>query len=185
MSASVLSERQVLPLNVLTVGNTVAAWFGSRQPLNLVLMETPAHIAAQRIVGGSLALDLLNTQNGPAGGTPEDDALRDYGDVVAWAAYVGLLRPRKPPTGPAVTPPPGGARAVFERVVETRAYLYDCSGDRDGQARRLLAIARLQRTRPTPWPTATSSARRRLRVALGRRRPGRPLWPVIHEALRS
>ena len=30
-------------------------------------METPEHIRRQRIVGGNLALDLLNTQNGPAG----------------------------------------------------------------------------------------------------------------------
>ena len=93
MSASVRSAWRVLPLNLSTLV-TAYRLASPASTSKLVLMETPAHIAAQRIVGGSLALDLLNTQNGPAGGTPEDDALRDYGDVVAWAVYVGLLSPR-------------------------------------------------------------------------------------------
>ena len=54
-------------------------------------METPEYIQAQRIVGGNLALDFLNTQNGPAGGPPEDDVLRDYEDLLAWAQRVGAL----------------------------------------------------------------------------------------------
>ena len=123
-------------------------------------METPAHIAAQRIVGGSLALDLLNTQNGPAGGTPEDDALRDYADVVAWGAYVGCSVPRRPSGwsgGHAATRT--AARAVFARVLETRGYLYELfRGDRDRPepaARRHRPAAGA--TRPTRWPTGSSS----------------------------
>ena len=54
-------------------------------------METPEHIKQQRVVGGNLALDLLNTQNGPAGEAPEDDVLRDYADLLAWSEHVGVL----------------------------------------------------------------------------------------------
>ena len=138
-------------------------------------METPAHIAAQRIVGGSLALDLLNTQNGPAGGTPEDDALRDYGDVVAWGAYVGMLGPaeaerlvRRSRRHPAA------ARAVFERVLATRGYLYELfRAFATGQNPPPAAIARLQRDEAEALAHGELVRdRRRLRVALGRRRPG-------------
>ncbi len=149
-------------------------------------METPAHIAAQRIVGGSLALDLLNTQNGPAGGTPEDDALRDYADVVAWGVYVGSLSPaeaerliRRSRRHPAA------ARAVFARVIETRGYLYELfRAIATGRNPPPAAIARLQPTRPTRWPTGSSSA---IDGAYEWRWSdddlGRPLWPVIHDAL--
>ena len=54
-------------------------------------METPGSFRGQRIVGGSVALDLLNTQNGAAGAPPEDDVLTDYRDLLAWASHVGLL----------------------------------------------------------------------------------------------
>ncbi len=150
-------------------------------------METPAHIAAQRIVGGSLALDLLNTQNGPAGGTPEDDALRDYGDVVAWGAYVGMLGPaeaerlvRRSRRHPAA------ARAVFERVLATRGYLYELfRAFATGQNPPPAAITRLQRDEAEAlahgelvriddayeWRWADDDL-------------ARPLWPVIHEASR-
>jgi predicted RNA-binding Zn ribbon-like protein len=150
-------------------------------------METPAHVAAQRIVGGSLALDLLNTQNGPAGGAPEDDALRDYRDVVAWAAYVGMLSPdeaegllRRSRRHP------DAARAVHERVLATRGYLYEA----------FHAIA----TGRTPPPSAITRLRRDEADALAHAelvRVGdayewrwsdddlaRPLWPVVHDALR-
>jgi hypothetical protein len=33
---------------------------------------SPGAVRGQRIVGGNLAHDLLNTQNGPAGAAPED-----------------------------------------------------------------------------------------------------------------
>ena len=112
-------------------------------------METPAHIAAQRIVGGSLALDLLNTQNGPAGGTPEDDALRDYADVVAWGAYVGLLSPEEAERLVRRSRRhPEAARAVFARVIETRGYLYELfRAIATGRNPPPAAIARLQARR--------------------------------------
>ena len=139
-------------------------------------METPAHIAAQRIVGGSLALDLLNTQNGPAGGAPEDDAIRDYGDVVAWAAYVGMLGPddaerllragtppSRPPLARSTSASSRPAATCTRRSTRSRA----AGRPRPPPSRRLrddeadaLAHAELVRDR------------RRLRVALGGRRPG-------------
>ena len=111
-------------------------------------METPAHIAAQRIVGGSLALDLLNTQNGPAGGAPEDDALRDYGDVVAWGAYVGLLSPTRRPTdwsgGHAATRRPlGGLRSACSTPAPTSTTCFGAIAT--GRNPPPAAIARLQR----------------------------------------
>lgn len=53
-------------------------------------METPRHIAAQRLLGGHLALDFINTARGE-GGDELFECLRDYGDLVAWAHHVGLL----------------------------------------------------------------------------------------------
>ena len=89
-------------------------------------METPEHIRNQRAVGGNLALDLLNTQNGPAGGPPEEDVLHDYGALVAWSEHVGGLDPT---TADALLRSsqrhPVAARTVFDRVQAIRAYLYD------------------------------------------------------------
>jgi len=150
-------------------------------------METPAYITAQRIVGGSPALDLLNTQNGPAGGAPEDDALRDYADVVAWGAYVGMLDPdeaerllrrsrRHPKT----------AQAIFARVLETRGYLYELfHAVAAGRNPPPAAIARLQADEAD---ALAHGALVRIGDAYEWRWAdddlGRPLWPVIHEALR-
>jgi predicted RNA-binding Zn ribbon-like protein len=150
-------------------------------------METPEHIAAQRIVGGSLALDLLNTQNGPAGGTPEDDALHDYADVVAWGAYVGMLTPdeakrliRRSRRHPAA------ALAAYERVLETRGYLYELfRAIATGRNPPPTAIARLQRDEAEALAHGTLV--REGDVYAWRWADddlGRPLWPVIHEGLR-
>jgi predicted RNA-binding Zn ribbon-like protein len=51
------------------------------------LMETPGHIEKLRIVGGDLALDFVNTEDG----NPPVECLRGYGDLVAWSVWVGLL----------------------------------------------------------------------------------------------
>jgi len=150
-------------------------------------METPEHIRQQRVVGGNLALDLLNTQNGPAGGPPESDVLRDYADLLAWSAYVGALsetdadrllrRSRRDP---------GTARAIFERTLATRAYLYELfSSVARGSPAPPRAVSRLQRDEAEAlshaalvagadgfdWSWADGSDL------------GRPLWPVFHAAL--
>jgi predicted RNA-binding Zn ribbon-like protein len=50
-------------------------------------METPAYIEKLRIVGGDVALDFVNTEDGD----PPEECLRGYGDLVAWGVLVGLL----------------------------------------------------------------------------------------------
>jgi len=149
-------------------------------------METPQAIRRQRVVGGNLALDMLNTQNGPAGGPPEDDFLHVYGDLLAWGHHVGMLseaeadqllrRSRRHPDG---------ARAAVDRAVATRGYLYELF---DAIARGVPpsagTIARLQRDEAEAlthadlvpvdggfaWTWAHDGDL------------GRPLWPVIHAA---
>jgi predicted RNA-binding Zn ribbon-like protein len=150
-------------------------------------METPAHIQRQRIVGGDIALDLLNTQNGPALGAPEDDALRGYDDVVAWAHYVGVLSgPQADGLIRRAHRHPADARAVFERTLETRRSLYVLfSAVAHGSRPPDEAISNLQRDE------AEALAHAHL-VATGDAYEwawrdddlGRPLWPVIHAAAR-
>jgi len=50
-------------------------------------METSGYIDELRIVGGDVALDFVNTQDGD----PPVECLRAYGDLVAWSVRVGLL----------------------------------------------------------------------------------------------
>jgi predicted RNA-binding Zn ribbon-like protein len=54
-------------------------------------METPDHIRAMRLVGGSPALDFVNTRSGPLVGEPDTESLREYADLVAWGRYAGVL----------------------------------------------------------------------------------------------
>jgi len=149
-------------------------------------METPEAIGRQRIVGGNLALDLMNTQNGPAGGPPEDDVLHGYADLLAWGHHVGMLsdadadrllrRSRRHPDA---------ARATFDRAVATRGYLYELF---DAVSRDVpppqRAIARLQHDEAEglthaelvtvdggfAWSWAQDADLTR------------PLWPIIHAA---
>ena len=50
-------------------------------------METPEYIEGLRAVGGDLALDFVNTEDGD----PPEECLRGYGDLLAWSVWVGLL----------------------------------------------------------------------------------------------
>jgi predicted RNA-binding Zn ribbon-like protein len=54
-------------------------------------MESPKDVTRMRLVGGSVALDFVNSRSGPPGGPPDDDALCAYPDVVAWSRYVDLV----------------------------------------------------------------------------------------------
>jgi predicted RNA-binding Zn ribbon-like protein len=88
-------------------------------------METPDYIRQQRVVGGRLALDLLNTQGGPAGGAPEGDVLHDYDDVLAWSQHVGALSASEADgLHDHARRHPIESQAAFERLTATRAYLY-------------------------------------------------------------
>ena len=51
------------------------------------MMETPEYIEKLRIIGGDVALDFINTEDGD----PPAECLRGYGDLVAWSVLVGLL----------------------------------------------------------------------------------------------
>jgi predicted RNA-binding Zn ribbon-like protein len=54
-------------------------------------MEAPNDVTRMRLVGGSVALDFVNSRSGPPDGPPDDDALTAYPDVVAWSRYVDLV----------------------------------------------------------------------------------------------
>ena len=51
------------------------------------MMETLEYIERLRIVGGDIALDFINTEDGD----PPSECLRDYVDLVAWSVRVGPL----------------------------------------------------------------------------------------------
>ena len=51
------------------------------------MMETPEHIERLRIVGGDVALEFVNTEDGD----PPVECLQGYGDLVAWSVLVGLF----------------------------------------------------------------------------------------------
>jgi predicted RNA-binding Zn ribbon-like protein len=150
-------------------------------------VETPTPFRGQRIVGGNVALDLLNTQNGPAGKPPEDDVLSDYGDVVAWASHLGVINAAEEQgLRRRARARPGDAEAAFERARGTRAYLGDLFGAFGrGRSPAPGDLERLQRD------AAEAYAHGRL-VAVGGEYQwtwaddqdlARPLWPIIHAAL--
>jgi predicted RNA-binding Zn ribbon-like protein len=94
------------------------------QPVKFVLMETATDVTRMRLVGGSLALDFVNTRSGPVSGPPDDDVLAGYGDLVGWARYAGAL------TGAEAArlhrrarADPDHAEATFQRAARTRDYL--------------------------------------------------------------
>jgi predicted RNA-binding Zn ribbon-like protein len=53
-------------------------------------METPEHIATQRLLGGDPALDFVNSAHGE-GGPQLVDCLGSYDDLVAWAHHAGMI----------------------------------------------------------------------------------------------
>jgi predicted RNA-binding Zn ribbon-like protein len=152
-------------------------------------METSPHIATQRVVGGNLALDLLNTQNGPAGGAPEEDALRDYADLLEWSQRVGAINPAAADALLLQADrDPAAARAVLERTKVARTYLYELfNAIARGTAAPTASIERLQRDE------ADALAHGRLVATDGGYRwswdadgtdldLARPLWTTIHAA---
>ena len=150
-------------------------------------METSDTFRGQRIVGGNVALDLLNTQNGPAGGAPEDDVLADYRDLLAWASHVGVVTAAEERRLRRVAQQrPADADAAFQRARETRAYLNDVfDAVARGKPPARADLLRLQRDE------AEALSHGRLVPGDGQYRwswaddqdLGRPLWPIIHAAL--
>jgi predicted RNA-binding Zn ribbon-like protein len=54
-------------------------------------METANDVTRMRLVGGDLALDLVNTRSGPPTGPADDDVFGEYADLVAWARHLDVL----------------------------------------------------------------------------------------------
>jgi predicted RNA-binding Zn ribbon-like protein len=70
-----------------------------------------------QIIGGSAALDLVNTVDGSRDGPPGADSLRDYAELEAWAAHAGVL---DRPAVRRLAEDADGA-AALERVKQLRA----------------------------------------------------------------
>ena len=69
-----------------------------------------------RLVGGSIALDFVNSRSGP-----EDDALTGYADVVAWARYTeSLSKAEAVALHRVARQEPRGAEAAFRRCLRIR-----------------------------------------------------------------
>jgi predicted RNA-binding Zn ribbon-like protein len=85
------------------------------------LMETPEYIEGLRIVGGDLALDFVNTEDGD----PPMECLRGYGDLVAWGVRVGLYSADEGErlVGEA-SRMPEDAEAVYRDALRLRGALY-------------------------------------------------------------
>src|SRR5688572_23958533 len=87
-------------------------------------METPNDVTRMRLVGGSLALDFVNSRSGPAGGPPDDDALIGYLDLLAWGRHVGCLSDSEATALRRLhRADPDGAEAAFHRCLEIRECL--------------------------------------------------------------
>jgi predicted RNA-binding Zn ribbon-like protein len=84
-------------------------------------METPEHIERLRIVGGDVALDFVNTEDGD----PLVECLRGYGDLVAWSVLVGLFSAEEGErlVGEADLRPED-AEAVYRDALRLRGALY-------------------------------------------------------------
>jgi predicted RNA-binding Zn ribbon-like protein len=149
-------------------------------------METPPYISDKRIVGGSVALDFLNTQGGSPDEPPEDEVLHDYDDVVAWARFVGLLTDRDARRlFRRARLDDAGARATYDRAIGLRADLYEL----------FTAIGTGRQPPPRSMATLRSHEAEALAgaelVASGdgfewswdrNEDLARPLWPIVHAA---
>jgi predicted RNA-binding Zn ribbon-like protein len=87
-------------------------------------METVGDVTRMRLVGGSFALDFINTRSGPPAGPPDDDVLTGYPELVAWGVYAGALtEPAAAASRRLARDDPGGAHTAFARSLRTRDYL--------------------------------------------------------------
>jgi predicted RNA-binding Zn ribbon-like protein len=109
-------------------------------------METLVEVTRMRLVGGDRALDFVNSRSGPVAGTPDDDALTDYADMVAWGRYAGgLSETEASALRRLAREDPEGAQAAFEQCLRIRQCLDEvfraiAVGERPG--RKALAALR-------------------------------------------
>ena len=158
-----------------------------RQPVTLRLVETSTSFRGVRVVGGDLALDLLNTRTGPKEGDPDGDVLERYEDLVAWAQHLGIIAAREAEDlRRRAARQPAEAAAAFERALETR----------DALDRLFRAVAHADAPREADLARlagdeAQALSRARLVPAGdgygwswdGGEGLERPLWPVVHAAV--
>ncbi|MEO3773395.1 ABATE domain-containing protein [Micromonospora sp. B9E7] len=149
-------------------------------------METLAGVTRMRLVGGNLALDFVNTRTGPPVGSPDDDVLTGYPELVAWGAYAGALSESEAKALRRLSHgDPGGAQAAFARSLRVRDDLDEVfravAADRSPSTSVLarlrddeadaLGHARLDRGRTFGWTWRDDASF------------ARPLRPVVHAAV--
>ena len=150
-------------------------------------METSTDPTRMRLVGGSLALDYVNTRTGPPDGPPTEDVLGDFAGLLAWGRYVGILdEPAARVLSDRATDDPAAARRLFRRA----------RGLREDLDRLFRSVAAGE---PLPEPSRTA-LRDAEAEALGRAELestgdgydwswahdptlARPLGPVVHAAV--
>lgn len=149
-------------------------------------METANDVTRMRIVGGDLALDYINTRSGPPGGTPDDDVLRGYDDLLVWARHVQMLSdPEVARLRRQARKDPDEAQAAYQRAIDVR--------DKLDELFRIVAT----RGRPSSRHLArlrneTADAIAHAQIAPDGDGFGwhwttdqdllRPVWPVVHAA---
>ena len=146
-------------------------------------METPDHLKRMRIVGGNLALDFINTQTGPPAGEPDEDALHDYADLVAWGEYVGMLSDAEANRlGRRGRGRPGDARATYKRALRLRRRLYALmSTIAAGQSPPRRSVAALRSAAADALAHAVLvPADTGFEWAWADDDLARPLWPIAH-----
>jgi len=149
-------------------------------------VETSATFRGVRVVGGDLAIDLVNTRTGPRDGNPDGDVIKSYDDLIAWAQHLGILTTHElEGLRRRAARRPAAAVAAFERATATRDALDRvfralASGDtpRDADLDRLardeadgLSRARLTAGHGYDWSWEDHADLER------------PLWPVVHAAV--
>lgn len=150
-------------------------------------METPEPLAKLAVVGGNLALDLLNTRSGPPGGPFDLEGLDGYPSLVAWAVRAGSLgEPLARRLLDRAARRPEEAAAALARALEVREELHGiltevAAGRRPSAAslevlRRaeleaLAGAALVMNEGGAAWSWAHDH------------RPTRPLWPAVHAAV--
>jgi predicted RNA-binding Zn ribbon-like protein len=89
-------------------------------------METPQVIEEVRIVGGNLALDLVNTRDTAPDGKPGFDRLIDYGHLLAWAVRAGVISPGgADDAARGAAARPEDAASALRRVRDMRSDFYE------------------------------------------------------------
>jgi predicted RNA-binding Zn ribbon-like protein len=144
-------------------------------------------VTRMRLVGGNLGLDFINTRTGLPPVIPSDDLFDGYGGLVAWAAYAGAVSET--------------AAAQLRRLAHEDPLAADAAFARSRRVRE--DLDEVFRTL-VEGREADDSVLNRLRedesdaLRSAHLRPGavfawtwdndrslaRPLWPVVHEAIR-